>query len=51
MLIGLCLNANLNKQRDEEEEQFWLEEEERKERRRLEGMEKMRKDGNGNEDA
>ena len=30
MLIGLCLNANLNKQRDEEEEQFWLEEEERK---------------------
>lgn len=51
MLIGLCLNANLNKQRDEEEELFWLEEEKRRERRRLEGMEKMRKDGNGNEDA
>lgn len=49
MLIGLCLNANLNKQRDEEEERFLLEEEERLKRRRIEGMEEMRKDGNDNE--
>ena len=49
MLIGLCLNANLNKQRDDEEEQFEKEEEERRKRRRIEGMEEMRKDGNGND--
>lgn len=46
MLIGLCLNANLNKQRDMEDEQFEKEEEERLKRRRLEGMEEMRRDGN-----
>lgn len=43
MLIGLCLNANLNKQRDEEEEQFEKEEEERRKKRRIEGMEEMRR--------
>ena len=34
MLIGLCLNSNLNKQRDEEEELFYKEEEERLKRLR-----------------
>lgn len=43
MLIGLCLNSNLNKKRDDEEEQFYRDEEERLNRRRLEGIEEMRK--------